>query len=131
PGAGDICDQHRAFAVESRCLALDFRVLGNRDQVLGPELLLTGKLGVDESELLRLGLPLRSEPTDFPPELGDALAELGLLSGPRRPAAFKQAALAGEKLGEYGVTLSTVQRRRDLEGCRAVTFGLEARREPL
>src|SRR5439155_17045528 len=96
-------DQLAAFALQSRSVAFELSQPGERDEVLTPQVANTGKLLLDQVDFLVLGGSLPCQAPDLFPELADALAELGLLSGPRCAPQLEQLPLAGDGAGDIGI----------------------------
>ena len=104
PAAWAVCATNCAgFALQPRRGALELGQLGQRDQLLLPQIVDAVLFALDQLGFLFLGFALRLQAANLLVELLDPLAKLCLLAGARVAAQFEQLALAVEDRGDFGI----------------------------
>jgi hypothetical protein len=116
-----------AFALEPRLVALKLREAGNGNEILLIEVGDPDELLPDQFELGFLGRLLCRKAADLLVRLGDALAQLRALAGPRSPSGLEQPLLAGERRGDRRVVAPVRQLGRKCDGGGLVALGEQPR----
>ncbi len=100
---GGLGDQLPGLAFQPGLVAFDLGQLGQRDQLLPPEIVDAFLLADDQLDLLFLGFALGLEAADFLAQLLDPLPELRLLTVARAAAQIEQLAFAIDKRRHFRI----------------------------